>query len=135
MVVAERLHKRFGEQTVVDDVSFAVHAGEIFGLIGPHGAGKTTTFRIVAGLIKPTAGVARVAGHDVALEPEAAKARIGLSTGSAGLYGRLTVREQLEYFGDLHRVEARLLRRRIDEVGALLDLGRFFDRRCEKLST
>jgi sodium transport system ATP-binding protein len=135
MVVADRLHKRFAESAVVDDVSFAVHAGEIFGLIGPNGAGKTTTFRILAGLIKPTAGVARIAGHDVARDPEAAKGRLGFSTGSAGLYGRLTAREQLEYFGALHRVEPERLARRIEEVGAALDLAHLFGRRCEKLST
>jgi sodium transport system ATP-binding protein len=134
-VVADRLEKRFAGVPVVADVSFVVHAGEIFGLIGPNGAGKTTTFRILAGLIRPTGGAATIDGHDVGAEPEAAKARLGFSTGSAGLYGRLTAREQLEYFGALHRVPPALLAARIDEVGAALDLARLFGRRCEKLST
>ena len=135
LVVAERLHKSFAGVAVVDDVSFQVQPGEIFGLIGPNGAGKTTTFRILAGLIKPTGGAATIAGHDVGDAPEAAKARIGFSTGSAGLYGRLTAREQLEYFGALHRVPGEALRAQIEAVGAALDLARLFERRCEKLST
>jgi len=135
LVVADRLHKRFGGVAVVEDVSFAVPPGEIFGLIGPNGAGKTTTFRILAGLMKPTAGAASIDGHDVVGEPDAAKARLGFSTGSAGLYGRLTAREQLEYFGALHRVPRSVLAQRIEEVGRALDLAHLFGRRCEKLST
>ena len=135
LVVADRLHKSFAGAQVVDGVSFLVHAGEIYGLIGPNGAGKTTTFRILAGLIKPTSGVARIAGHDVARDPDRAKASLGFSTGSAGLYGRLTAREQLEYFGALHRVSTPVLRARIAEVGEALDLTHLFARRCEKLST
>jgi sodium transport system ATP-binding protein len=135
LVVADQLHKSFAGLVVVDGVSFTVHAGEIFGLIGPNGAGKTTTFRILAGLMKPSSGVARIAGHDVATAPEAAKARLGFSTGSAGLYGRLTAREQLEYFGALHRVPRPVLAARIDAIGRTLDLGRLFSRRCEKLSS
>jgi sodium transport system ATP-binding protein len=129
------LEKDFAGARVVAGVSFQVGAGEIYGLIGPNGAGKTTTFRILAGLLSPSRGIARVDGVDVGAEPARAKARIGFSTGSAGLYGRLTAREQLAYFGALHGMEKGRLDQRIDEVSASVDLTRFLSRRCEKLST
>jgi len=135
LVVAERLEKSFAGATVVAGLSFQVHPGEIYGLIGPNGAGKTTTFRILAGLMRPTGGAARVCGFDVAEAADEAKARIGFSTGAAGLYGRLTAREQLEYFGALHGMDRARLGARIDELGAALDLAHLFPRRCEKLST
>jgi sodium transport system ATP-binding protein len=136
MVVAESIEKRFGTSApVVNGVSFRVVAGEIYGLIGPNGAGKTTTFRILAGLIRPTAGTARICGVDVDAHPEEAKSYLGFSTGSAALYGRLTAREQLEYFGTLHRMDREHMASRIEEVAAALDLERLLPRRCEKLST
>jgi len=129
------LEKDFAGARVVAGVSFEVAAGEIYGLIGPNGAGKTTTFRILAGLLSPSGGTAHVDGVDVAAQPARAKARLGFSTGSAGLYGRLTAREQLEYFGALHGMPAAKLAARIDEVSASVDLTRLLGRRCEKLST
>ncbi|MBI4510950.1 MAG: ABC transporter ATP-binding protein [Deltaproteobacteria bacterium] len=135
MIRFQGLEKRFADVRVLTGISLEVSQGEIYGLIGPNGAGKTTTFRIAAGLLRPTAGTVQVAGVDVAAAPEQAKARLGFSTGSAGLYGRLTAREQLEYFGELHRMSAARLRQRIDEVAEALDLGRLLDRRCERLST
>ena len=134
-VVVEGLEKDFAGSRVVAGISFVVAHGEIYGLIGPNGAGKTTTFRILAGLIQPTAGRALIEGIDVSAEPEQAKARLGFSTGTAGLYGRLTAREQLVYFGRLHGMEPDRLRARIDEVSAALDLTHLLARRCEKLST
>jgi sodium transport system ATP-binding protein len=115
-------------------VSFQVRAGEIYGLIGPNGAGKTTTFRLLAGLIRPSGGVARVCGLDLA-QDAAAKGKLGFSTGSAGLYGRLTAREQLTYFGRLEGMDTRRIEARIPEVAEALDLARLLERRCEKLST
>jgi sodium transport system ATP-binding protein len=129
------LEKDFAGSRVVAGVSFHVAAGEIYGLIGPNGAGKTTTFRILAGLITPTAGRAEIEGIDVAEAPERTKARIGFSTGSAGLYGRLTAQEQLVYFGRLHGMAPARLQARIEEVSAALDLTHLLGRRCEKLST
>jgi sodium transport system ATP-binding protein len=129
------LEKDFAGARVVDGIGFEVHAGEIYGLIGPNGAGKTTTFRILAGLLSPSAGSVRVDGIDVAAEPARAKARLGFSTGSSGLYGRLTAREQLAYFGALHGMAPARLAARIDEVAASVDLTRLLGRRCEKLST
>jgi sodium transport system ATP-binding protein len=134
-VSVENLEKDFAGARVVAGVSFTVGAGEIYGLIGPNGAGKTTTFRILAGLIEPTAGDVTIQGIDVVAQPERAKAMIGFSTGSAGLYGRLTAREQLVYFGRLHGMPADRLAARIDEVAGALDLRHLLSRRCEKLST
>jgi sodium transport system ATP-binding protein len=134
-IQVEALEKDFAGTRVVDGVTFSVAAGEIYGLIGPNGAGKTTTFRILAGLLSPSGGLARIDGIDVAAEPARAKARLGFSTGSAGLYGRLTAHEQLAYFGALHGMAPARLAARIDEVAAAVDLTRLLGRRCEKLST
>jgi sodium transport system ATP-binding protein len=134
-IVVDGLVKEFAGARVVDGISFEVRPGEIYGLIGPNGAGKTTTFRILAGLLSPSSGRALVGGVDVGENPAAAKARLGFSTGSAALYGRLTAREQLEYFGALHGLAPDRLAARIEEVAASVDLTRFLERRCEKLST
>jgi sodium transport system ATP-binding protein len=129
------LEKDFAGSRVVAGISFEVRAGEIYGLIGPNGAGKTTTFRMLAGLVAPSGGTALLDGVDVGREPTRAKAKLGFSTGSAGLYGRLTAEEQLAYFGALHGMGGARLKARIDEVSAAVDLTRLLGRRCEKLST
>src|SRR5206468_3477420 len=86
VLLAQDLHKRFGDTVAVDGVTLEVRAGEIYGLIGPNGAGKSTTLRILSGLLRPSAGAAAVAGFDVATAPRAARERLGFVTGSAGLY-------------------------------------------------
>ncbi len=135
MIVVDGLVKEFAGARVVDGISFEVRAGEIYGLIGPNGAGKTTTFRILCGLLSPSGGRVTIDGVDVAAEPARAKGRLGFSTGSAGLYARLTAREQLEYFGALHSLSPARLEERIATVAASVDLTRLLGRRCEKLST
>ncbi len=92
------LWHRFGDVDVLKDVSFEVGEGEIFGFIGPNGAGKTTTLRIIATLLEPMAGRVEVAGHDVVLEPEAARRIIGYMPDYSGVYQRLSVREYLGFF-------------------------------------
>jgi sodium transport system ATP-binding protein len=134
-ILVEGLYKDFAGKRVVDGISFQVAAGEIYGLIGPNGAGKTTAFRMLVGLLSPSGGTALVDGVDVGKEPAKAKGRLGFSTGSAGLYGRLTAREQLAYFGALHGMNKETLESRIAAVAAKIDLTRLLDRRCEKLST
>jgi len=95
------LTRRFGELTAVDHLDLSVAAGEIFGLVGPDGAGKTTTLRMLGGLINPTEGKAVVAGHDVAREPQAVKDQIGYMAQRFGLYGDLTVEENMNFYADL----------------------------------
>src|ERR1039457_3083076 len=95
------LTRRFGALTAVDHLNLTVAEGEIFGLVGPDGAGKTTTLRMLCGLIDPTEGSARVAGHDVAKESRAGKDQIGYMAQRFGLYGDLTVQENMNFYGDL----------------------------------
>src|SRR5438128_8822018 len=89
------LTRRFGELTAVDRLNVEVARGEIFGLVGPDGAGKTTTLRLLCGLMDPTSGQAWVDGHDVKREPEAAKDRIGYMAQRFGLYSDLSVDENM----------------------------------------
>ncbi len=134
-VVVERLQKLFGRATAVADLSLTVAAGEIYGLLGPNGAGKTTALRVLAGLLTPTSGTARVTGIDVASAPRDAQRRLGFMTGTTGLYGRLTGREVLTYFGRLHRMPPQRIAARIDELTRALDLAGIVDKRCEALSS
>src|SRR5204862_3120149 len=95
------LTRRFGALTAVDHLTLEVGRGEIFGLVGPDGAGKTTTLRMLCGLLDPSEGSARVAGHDVAREPQAVKDRIGYMAQRFGLYSDLTVQENMDFYADL----------------------------------
>jgi len=120
---------------VVDHISFEVGQGEIFGLLGPNGAGKTTTLRMLATLLKPSAGRARVGGKDVTAEPAEVRRKIGFLSGDTGLYHRLTSREILRIFGRLNGIDEARLRTRIDEVAAMLRMEEFIDTKIDKLST
>jgi len=95
------LTRRFGDITAVDHVDLAVARGEIFGLVGPDGAGKTTTLRMLCSLVNPSEGSARVAGHDVAREPQAVKDSIGYMAQRFGLYHDLSVQENMDFYADL----------------------------------
>src|ERR1039458_2944455 len=95
------LTRRFGALTAVDRLNISVAQGEIFGLVGPDGAGKTTTLRMLCGLVSPTEGSARVAGHDVAHDAQAVKDQIGYMAQRFGLYLDLTVEENMFFYGDL----------------------------------
>jgi ABC-2 type transport system ATP-binding protein len=95
------LTRRFGDITAVDHLNLTVAQGEIFGLVGPDGAGKTTTLRMLCGLIDPDEGTARVAGHDVVREPRAVKDRIGYMAQRFGLYLDLSVQENMDFYADL----------------------------------
>src|ERR1700684_1970051 len=95
------LTRRFDALTAVDHLNLEIARGEIFGLVGPDGAGKTTTLRLLCGLMDPTEGEAWVAGHNVAREPEAVKDQIGYMAQRFGLYGDLTVDENMFFYADL----------------------------------
>ncbi|MFQ5459987.1 MAG: ATP-binding cassette domain-containing protein [Anaerolineae bacterium] len=108
-VVAEELTKRFDSFTAVDGISFRVHGGDIFGFLGPNGAGKTTTIRMLLGLLKPTSGSARVLGYDVATQAPAVQERLGYMSQRFSLYGDLTVRENIDFYGRTYGVRGRRL--------------------------
>jgi sodium transport system ATP-binding protein len=119
----------------VQDVSFHCDKGTVLGLLGPNGAGKTTTLRMLSTALTPDEGSITIDGQDVLKKPVEARKRIGFLSGTTGLYGRLTGRENIAYFGELHGMKKEAIERRIDELSELLDLHAFLDRRCEHFST
>ncbi len=127
--------KKRGEVRAVDGVTFRCEPGKIYGLLGANGAGKTTTLRMLATILRPSSGTAVVAGHDVTKAPEKVRENVGFLSTATALYGRLTAREMVEYFGRLNGMEEAALRKRIDELFARLEMNEFSDRRCDKLST
>ncbi|HWA86890.1 MAG TPA: ATP-binding cassette domain-containing protein [Opitutus sp.] len=140
MIEATNLTKLFrdkkrGEVRAADGISFRVAPGEIYGLLGANGAGKTTTLRLLATLLKPTAGTAVIDGHDVVREPEKVRAHVGFLAASTALYGRLTAREMIAYFGRLNGLAESEIDARIRRLADDLDMHEFLDRRCEKFST
>jgi len=140
MVEVQELTKTFrdkkrGEFRAVDAVSFRCQPGQIFGLLGVNGAGKTTCLRLLSTILRPTAGTARVAGHDIVAAPQQVRARVGFLSTATALYDRLTARELVEYFGRLNGLAENLLRERVDSLFTLLEMQEFRDRRCAKLST
>lgn len=122
-VAVEALSMRFGAFTAVDGVSFSVRRGEIFGFLGPNGSGKTTTIKMLCGLLAPSAGRARVAGYDVAREAAAVKTRIGYMSQRFSLYEDMTVGENLEFFAGVYQVPRAVLPARRAEVLALAGLA------------
>jgi len=140
MIQVQALSKSFtdpkrGTRLAVDSVSFEVRAGEVFGLLGPNGAGKTTTLRMLATLLKPSSGTATLNGFDIVREPEKVREQIGFLSGDMGLYGRLTPRETLAFFGQLNGLHSARATQRISEVLSMLDMNSFADVRGDKLST
>ena len=128
-----RLKGRFFHSVV--DVSFSCQKGQVLGLLGPNGAGKTTTLRMLSTAIKPDSGSVEINGINVLTNPVIARQKIGFLSGSTGLYGRLTCRENIEYFGQLHGLSHDKIALCIQELADLLDLHSFLDRRCEHFST
>jgi ABC-2 type transport system ATP-binding protein len=112
VIEIEKLVKRFGAFTAVDDVSFSVHEGEVFGLLGSNGAGKTTAIRMMCGLLTPTSGTGRVLGFDVGREPEEVKRRIGYMTQRFSLYDDLTVEQNIRFFGGVYGLRGKALEER-----------------------
>jgi len=117
-----RLTRRFGSFTAVDNVSFSVAAGEVFGFLGANGAGKTTTIRILCGLLMPTSGQALVGGYDVYRDAEKIKTIIGYMSQKFSLYNDLTVRENIFFYGGVYGLEKKHLRKKCDDLLQTLDL-------------
>jgi len=140
MIEAQHLTKIFrdkkrGEIRAVDDISFRAEPGRIYGLLGANGAGKTTTLRLLATLLQPTSGTATVGGFDIVRDPEKVRAHVGFLAASTALYGRLTAREMVAYFGRLHGLSESEVNARTKQLADELDMHDFLDRRCEKFST
>lgn len=134
MIEIENLEKSFGDLKAVDGSSFIAGDGLITGLIGHNGAGKTTTFRVLAGLMKPDAGHARVDGFDCVSERIEAQRRLGVLPDVRGLYPRLTAREHIRYYGQLHGLRGEALEARIEDLLQRLHMEEFADRRARGFS-
>ncbi len=119
----------------VADANLTCNSGEIYGLLGPNGAGKTTTLRCLATVLTPTNGTASIAGHDLVTQPDAVRRSIGFLSGTTGLYARLTPRETLRFFGQLHEIPAEQLAERIERLLEMFDMNDYADRPCDRLST
>jgi sodium transport system ATP-binding protein len=119
----------------VDNVSFKCETGRVFGLIGPNGAGKTTILRMIATMLKPSAGEIKVHGHDVVDDPLAVRQSLGFLSGNTGLYDRLTAEEMVKYYADLHGMTSTDYNQSRDKIFDMLDMGEFSGRRIGKLST
>ncbi len=128
------LTRRFGEVVAVGGISFDVGRGELFGIVGPDGAGKTTTVRMLAGVLRPSSGDAWVAGVPVGSEPEKVKGRIAYMAQRFGLYEDLTVRENLDFYADLYGVPRHERPARLERLYAFSGLGPFETRLAGKLS-
>jgi sodium transport system ATP-binding protein len=140
MIVAEGLGKEFrrkkrGAIRAVENLSFSCTPGQVYGLLGANGAGKTTALRMLATILAPTSGTASVAGFDIRREPEKARQNSGFLSTATALYGRLTALEMVEYFGSLYGLDHATVRRRTLTLFERLDINSFRDRRCEDLST
>jgi ABC-2 type transport system ATP-binding protein len=133
-IEVDRVVKKYGDFTAVDDVSFSVSDGEIFGLLGPNGAGKSTLIRMMTTLIPITSGKARIAGHDVAKEPDAVRRTIGVIPQALTSDLDLTVEENLEIYAKLYDVPAPERKRSIDELLEVVDLTKWRDAQTKTLS-
>ncbi len=133
-ISAQSLVRRFGNFTAVNDVSFRVEKGEIFGFLGPNGSGKTTVIKMLTGLLPLSGGAAWVEGLDVRTDSESVREHIGYMSQNFSLYYDLTVGENLQFYGRIYGLEPARLKRRIDEIVQLNGLAPYFDRLAAQLS-
>jgi ABC-2 type transport system ATP-binding protein len=133
-IALRSLTRTFGTLTAVDGLTFDVHKGKLFGLVGPDGAGKTTTLRMLAGVMRPTSGDALVGGISVARDPEGVKQRIAYMSQRFGLYADLTVRENIDFYADLYRVPSSERPARLKRLYEFSNLGAFERRLAGQLS-
>lgn len=133
-ISAQHLIRKFGALTAVNDVSFTVQRGEIFGFLGPNGSGKTTVIKMLTGLLPLTAGEATVLGIDVRKDPEGVRENIGYMSQNFSLYTDLTVMENLTFYGRIYGLPPARLRRRLDEIVQLNGLGPYMNRLSGQLS-
>lgn len=134
MIEAFGLSKRFGSIEAVREVSFVAQDGQITGLLGANGAGKSTCFRMLYGVLAPDSGRACIDGIDILGETSKARAHLGVLPHAAGLYNNLTARENIQYFGSLYGMSRRLLRERTAELALSLGMESFIERRAKGFS-
>jgi len=123
-VVTQALRKTFGKMVAVEGLTMTIAAGEVFGLLGPNGSGKTTTIRMLCGLMEPSGGRATVVGYDVAARPEMVRRSIGYMSQRFGLYDDLTVLENIRFYASVYGLAGRERRERMDELVEELGLAK-----------
>jgi len=133
VIETKKLSKRFGDFVAVDNISFEVSQGEIFGFLGANGAGKTTAMRMLCGLLSPTSGEGKVAGFDIYKETEKIKQNIGYMSQKFSLYENLTVRENIQFFGGIYGLKKKELVEKTDVLIERLGLGKEADKWVKSL--
>jgi ABC-2 type transport system ATP-binding protein len=133
-VVADGLRKTFGDVVAVEGLTMTIHRGEVFGFLGPNGSGKTTTIRMLCGLMAPTGGSATVVGYDVRTDAERIRRRIGYMSQRYGLYDDLTVRENIRFYASIYGLHGAARTGRIGELVEELGLGQRIDQLAGTLS-
>ncbi len=134
-IVTNQLTRRFADVLAVDRINFSIRYGEIFGYLGANGAGKSTTIRMLCGILAPTSGTAIVTGIDINEDPESIKKNIGYVSQRFSLYGDLTIEENLEFFGRIYGIEGKELLQRRDEVMKITGLDHYAGRLAGTLSS
>jgi sodium transport system ATP-binding protein len=134
MIRVDQLQKRFGSVSAVDGVTFTARDGRVTALLGPNGAGKTTTLRMIYAVMRPDSGQIVIDDVDAIAEPQRAQSIIGVMPDLFGLYPRLTAREHIHYFGELHGISGTRLEERTRELLELLDMNAIADRRAAGFS-
>ncbi len=140
MIQVEKLTKSFrdlrrGQVLAVNSISFEARPGEVFGLLGPNGAGKTTAMRILCTVLRPSSGIARIAGYDVSTQAAEVRRHIGFLSANTAIYDRMSAWELVEYFGRLYGLDRERLRERMEAVFASLQMNHFRDVLGAKMST
>ncbi|MBW4827810.1 MAG: ATP-binding cassette domain-containing protein [Clostridiaceae bacterium] len=135
MIEVKNISKHFKDVVAVDNISFKVEEGKVFGLLGENGAGKTTTLRMLATMLKPSTGTANIRGYDLIQEPADVRGEIGiLFGGETGLYDRLSARENIEYFGLLNGMTKKDISVQIEKLSRSLEMEDYIERRVGKFS-
>ena len=134
MITTEGLTKKFGDLTAVDRLDIHVHEGDIYGFLGPNGAGKTTTIRMLATLIRPSAGTACVMKNDIRTDPNAVRRLIGIMPERPGFYEEMRGREVLRFYGEFYRIPKAKVEPRIEELMERVGMTRFIDARVKTYS-
>jgi ABC-2 type transport system ATP-binding protein len=132
-IVVENLTKKFGNFTAVNNISFSIRKGEIFGFLGANGAGKTTAMKMMCGLLLPTSGTAKIGGYDLGTQSKMIKKNIGYMSQRFSLYDDLTVAENMQLFGTIYKIEKKILKQRIQDSLNELNMNDFANKLVRSL--